>query len=154
MEFSIKERLASDGSKAYLRDLATHGYEMGVGYPGAYDAHAHRGFTDVAFAPGGLAIDGRPGLLHITPPGAWFGPIVFHSEFWFVKFFQSESDRCVVPDKITDRTDVAHSWCAVMSEFCGTFPSDLGRNISLQIVERRLMVRGLDGPDSELVVGL
>lgn len=156
MDFSIRDQLLANGSKAYLRNLAAHGYEMGVGHAGAYDSHAHRGFTDIAFAPGGLSIGDcgsrQHGLLHITPPGAWFGPITFHSEFWFVKFFQSQADRCLVPDKVTDPAEVAHSWCAVTSEFRGAFPSDLGRDFSFRIVDQRLVVGGLDGPDSEMVV--
>jgi hypothetical protein len=152
VELSITNELRNAGSKAYLRCLDSHGYEMGVGYPGLYDAHAHRGFTDIAYAPGGLTVGDQSGLMHITEPRSWFGPILFHSEFWFIKFFRSLSDRCAVPDKVTIRASVAASGCAVVSEFLGTFPTDLGRSFSFRITDQELVVEGLDDLDSKLVV--
>ena len=158
VELSIRAHLAAENSKAYLRTLANDGFEMGVGRAGVYAAHAHRGFTDVAFAPGGMTIHAESGpqvgLLHFTNPGCWFGPIEFHSDFWFAEFFQSEGDRCAVPDKITDRSEVGRVGCSVFTQFQGTVPTVLGRNLEIRIDGQRLQVMGLDSGDSELVVAL
>lgn len=118
---SISEVLASRAGKPYLTSLASHGYEMGVGRAGEYAAHAHRGFTDIAFAPGGMRVRGCGGWLagsvHITAPGHWFGPLEFLSGFWFIKFFESASAVCSVPDKVIERVDGRSEGCLVLRQF-------------------------------------
>jgi hypothetical protein len=158
--FSISAALDAGGDKSYLRHLDRDGFEMGVGRRGVYDAHAHRGFTDIAFAPGGLVIHqsggALPGKVHITSPGSWFGPIEFLSDFWFVKFFQSSRDFCAVPDKVTDPTEAPFEGCLVADEIRGTFtfwlPGRGGRHIDLRLRDGELEIVGLDAPGSRLVV--
>ena len=160
MTFSISAELDAGGDKSYLRHLATHGYEMGVGRKGVYDAHAHLGFTDLAYAPGGLLIH-QPdavleGLVHLTAPGSWFGPIEFLSDFWFIKFFQSAADERPVPDKVTDRAAVGFEGCLVADRLDAVLPfwhpREGSRRIRLALGPDDLRVEGLDAVDSRLTV--
>lgn len=160
MRLSISAELGSGGDKAYLRHLAPHGYEMGVGRRGTFDAHAHLGFTDIAYAPGGLLIH-QPGVtlagkLHLSVPGSWFGPIEFLSDFWFVKFFQSRADECPVPDKVIDRSSVAREGCLVADHLEAVLPfwhhTDGSRHLRLRVHSDELDITGLDGVDTRLTV--
>jgi hypothetical protein len=123
---SIGASLAAGGDKNYMAHLDPDGFEMGVGWAGRYDAHAHRGFTDIAFAPGGLRIETEAGPLegrvHVTQPGHWFGPIEFASNFWFVKFFESGERVCPVPEKIVDRAAVSAAGTWVADSIDEAFP--------------------------------
>jgi hypothetical protein len=155
---SISAALAKGGNKPYLTSLASHGYEMGVGSPGRYAAHAHRGFTDIAFAPGGLRVRGAAGWLtgsvHISCPGQWFGPLEFESGFWFLKFFESAGSVCSVPDKITDRAKVDREGCLVLRQFETQISLHLegtDRILTIQCDSHTLRVGGLL-PDRQVLL--
>jgi hypothetical protein len=157
---SIAASLAAGGDKNYMAHVDPDGYEMGVGWAGRYDAHAHRGFTDIAFAPGGLRIETGAGMLegrvHVTQPGHWFGPIEFHSDFWFVKFFESAERVCQVPDKIVDRASVSGAGTVVTDSIDEAFPLfQPGRGVRVVHLASdgpALIVAGLmsDGPPFEV----
>jgi hypothetical protein len=159
VKLSISDELRA-GRKPYLRHLVPHGYEMGVGRRGKYDAHGHLGFTDLAFAPGGLRIHHSgatlAGKLHLSAPGTWFGPIEFLSDFWFVKFFQFSADKCSIPDKVTDRSLLAREGCLVADELEAVLPfwrpGGAPRYLGLSIRPDELRVTGLDGPDTCLTI--
>lgn len=155
---SISAKLAAGGDKAYLRHLAPDGYEMGVGRQGTYDAHAHLGFTDIAYAPGGLLVHQSDvtmaGKVHVTTPGSWFGPIEFLSDFWFVKFFQSREDECAVPDKMINHDAVAFRGCLVAVELDAVLPlwhhSEGSRALRIGLRSEWLQVDGLSAVGSQL----
>jgi hypothetical protein len=157
---SISAGLQARNEKVYLKHLCSDGFEMGLGLRGKYHPHAHRGFTDVAFAPGGLRIstpNGQlNGLIHIVPPGSWFGPIEFMSDFWFLKFFASERDICEVPDKLTDPTAVTGRTIMVAKGFDGEFglfhPGRSERTIRLLCGNETLAVEGLQAGEPSLLI--
>lgn len=160
MKCSIAAALDAGGAKSYLRSLKDHGFEMGVGHQGTYDAHAHAGFTDLAFAPGGIRLhhtaEPLSGRLHLSSPGSWFGPIEFLSDFWFAKFFESARSVCPVPDKITDLAEVAREGCLVAWDLHATLnlhhPGVGDRELVFRTSESSLTVTGLDGLGSVLRV--
>jgi hypothetical protein len=148
---SIGASLAAGGDKFYMAHLDPDGFEMGVGWAGRYDAHAHRGFTDIAFAPAGLRVETEAGPLegrvHVTQPGHWFGPIEFRGDFWFVKFFESARRECPVPDKIVERAAVSRAGTAVTDTIDEAFALyDPGRGV-------RAVHLATDGP-ALIVTGL
>lgn len=158
MKLSISAELDAGGDKSYLRHLAPDGYEMGVGRRGTYDAHAHLGFTDIAYAPGGLLIHQADvtlaGTIHVTPPGSWFGPIEFLSDFWFVKFFQAIEDACPVPDKVVDPAAAPFRGCLVADQLDAVLPlwqpSEGSRVLRIELRPGELRVDGLSAADSSL----
>ena len=156
---SITSELEANQAKKYLTSIASHGFEIGVGRRGVYEAHAHRGFTDVAYAPGGLEIaspsGNLSGLLHIVPPGNWFGPISFLSDFWFLKFFASPQDLCDVPDKVTDEACFPGRTVLVSDEldahFSAHLPGQPGGPFRLQLDGGRLSLTGLAMAESLVI---
>lgn len=162
MRLSISTGLDSGGDKSYMRHVEPHGYEMGVGRRGTYDAHAHRGFTDVAYAPGGLVVHqsgvAQRGKVHVTNPGSWFGPIEFLSDFWFIKFFQAQQNECAVPDKLIDPSEATFEGCLVAGQLEAVLPFwhpvEGARVIRLAVGQDALEVEGLDAVDARLTVVL
>lgn len=133
---------------------------MGVGRAGIYRAHAHRGFTDVAFAPGGMRVgegpEAKKDRVHVTSPGNWFGPLEFYSNFWFLKLFTDRDFVCEIPDKVVDQLGVTGRECLVSDALDSPLnlfePSRGNRTIRLRTIGDTLEARNLEADGGTLVV--
>jgi hypothetical protein len=102
MVFRVTTYSVADASetKSYLWLVADHGVEMGFGAAGEYEAHAHKHFVDVIFAPSGLQLSrthDRANLL-IVPPRIRFGPVVSDA-FFFMKLLP-DGAPFEIPEKV------------------------------------------------------
>ena len=88
-------------AKDYLWLVPTHGVEMGFGAAGDYEAHAHRHFLDLMYAPGGIrsSPDSPSSQLLVVPPRTPFGPVSTDA-FFFLKAVAVD-EPVSIPDKVT-----------------------------------------------------